>query len=75
MLTRTKTALLISAFAAWAAVTAEDPTPSLSSSSAATGGSAQPLPAWVAPAAVAAAVITVGIVATNEDPLLQPPSH
>ena len=75
MLNRTKTALLIAALAACAAVSAEDPTPGLSSSSAATGGSTQPLPAWVVPAAVAAAVITVGIVATNEDPLLHPPSH
>jgi hypothetical protein len=46
-----------------------------SSSIAAAGGSAQPLSAWVVPAAVAAAIIKVGIVATNEDPLLQPSSH
>jgi hypothetical protein len=75
MLTRTKTAVLFTAIAACAAVSAEDPTPALSSSSAATGGSTQPLPVWAVPAAVAAAVITVGVAATNEDPLLQPPSH
>jgi hypothetical protein len=46
-----------------------------SSSIVAAGGSAQPLSAWVVPAAVAAAVVKVGMVATNEDPLLQPPSH
>jgi hypothetical protein len=46
-----------------------------SSSIAAAGGSAQPLSAWVVPAAVAAAVVKVGIVATNENPLLQPSSH
>jgi hypothetical protein len=69
MLTRTKSVVLISALAAVLA------TPASSSSSAYTGGSAQPLPAWVVPAAVAAAVVTVAIVATNEDPLLQTPSH
>src|SRR5688572_10306023 len=46
-----------------------------SSSIAAAGGNAQPLSAWVVPAAVAAAIIKVGILATSEDPLLQPFSH
>lgn len=71
MVNRTKSAILMSALAAVLVLG----TPASSSSSAATGGSAQPLPAWVVPVAVAAAVVTVAIVATNEDPLLQTPSH
>ena len=71
MVTRTKSTILMSALAAVLVLG----TPASSSSRAATGGSAQPLPAWVVPAAVAAAVVTVAIVATNEDPLLQTPSH
>lgn len=70
MLARTKSMVLMSALAAVLVLG----TPASSSSRAAAGGSAQPLPAWV-PAAVAAAVVTVAIVATNEDPLLQTPSH
>ena len=68
MLTRTKSVVLISALAA---VLATQPRPRR----ALIQGSAQPLSAWVVPAAVAAAVVTVAIVATNEDALLQPPSH
>ena len=71
MVTRTKSAILMAALAAVLVFG----TPASSSSSAAIGGSAQPLPAWVVPAAVATAVVTVAIVATNEDPLLQTPSH
>lgn len=71
MLARTKSMVLMSALAAVLVLG----TPASSSSRAAAGGSAQPLPAWVVPAAVAAAVVTVAIVATNEDPLLQTPSH
>jgi len=75
MLTRTKSVVLLSALTASAVLSAEQPTPALSSSSAAIGGSAQPLRAWVVPVAVAAvAVVTVAIAATHSDPLL-PPSH
>ncbi|HEU4928390.1 MAG TPA: hypothetical protein VFU38_01060 [Candidatus Krumholzibacteria bacterium] len=71
MLARTKSMVLMSALAAVLVFGI----PASSSSRAATGGSAQPLPAWVVPAAVAAAVVTVASVATTEDPLLQTPRY
>ena len=70
MLARTKSMVLMSALAAVLVFGI----PASSSSRAATGGSAQPLPAWVGPA-VAAAVVTGASVATTEDPLLQTPRY